>query len=201
MSQPQWPSPSLPPREPSFRMSSRRLGVYVLFGSLGVLFIATLVGYFVTRADSANWRAATTPAPPTGLWLSTLLALAISVSLESARRAARKNQLAVLPSRLRLGIGAAVAFLGAQAVNWYSLHEVAFGNDKPAHVVVGFYLLTGLHAAHVLGGIVPLGIVLNGAMAREYSSSRHEGVSLCADYWHFLAVVWLVLFATLELFG
>jgi heme/copper-type cytochrome/quinol oxidase subunit 3 len=128
-------------------MSSRRLGVYVLFGSLGVLFIATLVGYFVTRADSANWRAATTPAPPTGLWLSTLLALAISLSLESARRAARKNQLAALPSRLRLGI------------------------------------------------------VLNAAVAREYSSSRHEGVSLCADYWHFLAVVWLVLFATLELFG
>lgn len=182
-------------------MSSRRLGVYVLFASLGVLFIATLVGYFVTRADSANWRAATTPPLPAGLWLSTLLALAISVALESARRAARKNRLSALPGRLRLGIGAAIAFLCAQAVNWYSLHGLAFGNDKPAHVVVGFYLLTGLHAAHVLGGFVPLGIVLNSAVAREYSSSRHEGVSLCADYWHFLSIVWLVLFAALELFG
>lgn len=201
MSQPQWPSPSLPPREPSFRMSPRRLGVYVLFASLGVLFIATLVGYFVTRADSANWRGASTPALPSGLWLSTVLALAISLALESARRAARKNRLAALLVRLRLGAAAAVAFLAAQAVNWYSLHGVAFGEDKPAHVVVGFYLLTGLHAAHVIGGFVPLGIVLNAAAAREYSSSRHEGVSLCADYWHFLAVVWLVLFVTLELFG
>ncbi len=201
MSQPHWPSPSAPPREPSFRMSSRRLGVYVLFASLAVLFLATLVGYFVTRADSANWRGATTPAPPAGLWLSTLLALAISAALESARRAARSNRLAALPGRLRLGMVLALAFLAVQAVNWYSLHGVAFGNDQPAHVVVGFYLLTGLHAAHVIGGFVPLGIVLNGAVAREYSSSRHEGVSLCAEYWHFLAVVWLVLFATLELFG
>jgi len=201
MSQPEWPRPSVSPRQPSFRISSRRLGLYVLFASLAVLFLATLVGYFVTRADSANWRGVTTPEPPSGLWLSTLLALGISLALESARRAARKNQLGALPGRLRLGIAAAVAFLGVQAVNWYSLRGVAFGSETPPHVIVGFYLLTGLHAAHVLGGFVPLGVVLSGAVAREYSSSRHEGVSLCAEYWHFLTVVWLVLFATLELFG
>lgn len=201
MSQPDWPSPSVASRQPSFRISARRFGLYVLFGSLAVLFLATLVGYFVTRADSPNWRGVTTPEPPSGLWFSTLLAVGISLALESARRAVRKNQLAVLPGRLRLGILAAVLFLGVQAVNWYALRGVAFGSDTPPHVVVGFYLLTGLHAAHVLGGFVPLGVVLSGAMAREYSSSHHEGVSLCVEYWHFLTVVWLVLFATLELFG
>ncbi|HET9929853.1 MAG TPA: cytochrome c oxidase subunit 3, partial [Polyangiaceae bacterium] len=62
-----------------------------------------------------------------------------------------------------------------------------------------FYVLTGLHAAHVVGGFVPAGIVFARARRREYSSSRHEGVLLCTQYWHYLGVVWLALFLVLEL--
>jgi cytochrome c oxidase subunit 3 len=62
-----------------------------------------------------------------------------------------------------------------------------------------FYMLTGLHAAHVVGGLVPLTLVMSRARRREYSSSSHEGVQLCVHYWHYLGVVWLVLFSALEL--
>lgn len=186
-------------KQPSFRMSSRRLGVYVLFASLAVLFLATLVGYLVTRHDSPRWNNAETPAPPAGLWLSTVLVVAISAALENARRAARKNQLAALPRKLTIGLILCVAFLCAQAFNWYTL-SAASSEQQPTMVVVGFYLLTGLHAAHVIGGLVPLAIVLSRAVQREYSSSRYEGLSLCADYWHFLSVVWLVLFVVIRTF-
>jgi cytochrome c oxidase subunit 3 len=177
------------------------MGLYVLFASLGVLFLASIVGFLVTRADSSSWRTPNAPPPPQGLWLSTLLVLLISFALESARSAAKKNQLALLPRRLVLGLFAAIAFLVAQALNWYSISNVAFVNPKPPLVVVGFILLTGLHAAHVIGGLVPLAIVLSHARDREYSSSRYEGVSLCTDYWHFLAVVWLVLFFVIVVFS
>jgi cytochrome c oxidase subunit 3 len=177
------------------------MGLYVLFASLAVLFLASLVGFFVTRADSAAWRTPEAPPPPRGLWLSTALVFLISFALESARSAAKRNQLAVLPRRLGLGMIGAIAFLLAQALNWYSISHVAFAHPRPPLVVVGFILLTGLHAAHVIGGLVPLSIVLSCARAREYSSSRYEGLSLCTDYWHFLAVVWLVLFFVIEVFS
>ena len=60
-----------------------------------------------------------------------------------------------------------------------------------------FYMLTGLHALHVIGGFVPLVIVLNKAKGREYSSSNHEGVKLCAQYWDYLGVIWLCLLSVL----
>jgi cytochrome c oxidase subunit 3 len=172
----------------------------VLFASLGVFFVASIVGYLVTRNDSARWLPPGTPGPPAGLWFSTVLVLAISAVLESARRAARKNRLAALPGRLTAGFLLALAFLCAQAFNWYELGSSTLNQERPPLVVFGFFLLTGLHAAHVLGGLIPLGIVLSHARQREYSSSRHEGVSLCTDYWHFLSVVWVFIFFVIENF-
>jgi cytochrome c oxidase subunit 3 len=129
-----------------------------------------------------------------------VLVLGISAALESARRAARKNQLARLTGRLWIGFGVALLFLAAQAHNWQVMGAATLSSPRPPLVVFGFFLLTGLHAAHVLGGLVPLSIVLAHARDREYSSSRHEGVSLCTDYWHFLAIVWVVLFVVLQAF-
>lgn len=200
-SHPHWPGSSEPPRQPSFALSTRRLGLYVLFGSLAVLFIASLVGIFITRHESPRWLTPGTPEAPALLWLSTALVLALSASLEAARRAARKNRLKALPRRLGLGFLLALAFLAVQAINWYTLANASPAAHEPALAVVGFYLLTGLHAAHVIGGLVPLSIVLSRALEREYSSSRYEGVGLCTDYWHFLAVVWLVLFVVLQSFA
>ena len=60
-----------------------------------------------------------------------------------------------------------------------------------------FYMLTGLHAVHVVAGFVPLGVILNKAKRREYSSSNHEGVKLCTQYWDYLGVVWCVLLGVL----
>jgi len=60
-----------------------------------------------------------------------------------------------------------------------------------------FYMLTGLHAAHVVGGFIPLGITIGNARRRRYTSSHYEGVWLCRQYWDFLGVVWVVLLATL----
>jgi len=58
-------------------------------------------------------------------------------------------------------------------------------------------MLTGLHAVHVIGGFVPLLVVQAKARRREYSSSNHEGVKLCAQYWDYLGVIWLILIAVL----
>lgn len=182
------------------RLSARRLGVYLLFASLSVLFIASLVAYFVTRAQSPLWRTHDMPRLPVGLWLSTLSILGISAVFQSALGAVRKNHPSALVQRLWLGGALVLMFLFVQLQNWLVMYRGLL--DAPARSLYPytFYMLTGLHAAHVVGGLVPLAFVIVRARRREYSSSSHEGVLLCVHYWHYLGLVWLVLFSALELF-
>ena len=60
-----------------------------------------------------------------------------------------------------------------------------------------FYVLTALHALHVLGGLPPMLIVTVRALRMGYGPSDHRGLVYCAMYWHFLDAVWIVLYAIL----
>jgi cytochrome c oxidase subunit III len=191
--------PPRPSREPSLPLSAPRLGLYVLFASLTVLFAASLVGYLVTRSASEAWRPAGMPGLPAGLWVSSVLVIGLSVVLEGALAAARRNQPRALNRRLWAAVALALVFLMAQGENWLQMHRSIAAIEVRTLFPYTFYMLTGLHAAHVVGGLIPLGIVIARAQRREYSSSRHEGVLLCVQYWHFLTGVWAVLFVTLEL--
>ncbi len=180
-------------------LSARQLALYVAFGSFSVLFLAALVAFFVTRAQATLFQAPDMPGLPGGLWLSTGLIVAMSSAFQGALVAARKNQSSTLLRRLWFGAALVVLFLLTQGQNWLHMQRAVAQASVRTLYPYTFYLLTGLHAAHVLGGLVPVTIVLWRATRREYSSSRHEGVALCAQYWHYLGIVWLVLFATLEL--
>jgi cytochrome c oxidase subunit 3 len=64
-----------------------------------------------------------------------------------------------------------------------------------------FFILTGLHAAHVVGGVGLLAVVLARSLRGRYGSGRYDGVTYAAMYWHFLDAIWLLLFAVLVLFA
>lgn len=182
-------------------ISRRQMGLYVLFASLSMLFAASLVGYFITRSQSAIWRDASMPRLPGRLFISTLFLIGVSTYLQGGLRAIRENRAQTMMRRLLLGLGFSLLFLGNQALGWSTLSGSSIPENARSLYAFTFYLLTGLHALHVLGGFVPLGVVLVRARSGEYSSSRHEGVLLCVQYWHFLGVVWAILFTTLVLFS
>lgn len=192
--------PSLPPVPPArIGWSPRRMGLYVFFVSLSSLFAASLVGYLITRSQNATWRTAEMPGLPQSLWLSTILIALMSLTLQGALAAVRANKIQTMLFRLRLGFAGAILFLLNQGRGWFAMYEGQLSAESRSLYAFTFYLLTGLHAAHVLAGLVPLGVVLLRGRQREYSSSRHEGVLLCVQYWHFLGVVWAVLFGALLL--
>lgn len=182
---------SAPPREPSFRMSTAQLGMLFLLVSLGMLFAGSLVAYLLTRSNNPEW-ASVRFGLPWGLLVATLDLAGVSFALETGLRAIRSNRQAALRRSLYWTLGLVAVFLSMQAFNWTEVQ--ALNPAGRAHVLAlfSFYMLTGLHALHVLGGVIPLGIVISRSQAREYSSSRHEGVRLLAQYWHFLGGVWLV---------
>jgi cytochrome c oxidase subunit 3 len=178
--------------------SNAQLGMRWFLVSLSVLFAASLVACAMTRANAPLWRTKEMPNLPAGLALSTGLILALSATLETALRAIRANRFRSFERRLWAVFLLAVLFLLAQSFNWA---EMARGYRVSTLTLYPFtfHVLTGLHAAHVVGGFVPLGIVMSRASRREYTSSRYEGVKLCRDYWHFLGGVWLVLVMALWL--
>jgi cytochrome c oxidase subunit 3 len=166
----------------------------LFLASLGMLFGGALVGYLVIRLRSSEWPAAALPA---GLWISTALALLLSAALVMAERAIRSGRARGLTWLLALALGLAIAFLGAQLGNWM---QMAADSALPQQSLAafGFWILTVLHAAHVLLGLVPLVVVLLRAAGGRYTTADHEGVHLLAMYWHFLAATWVVILAVLS---
>jgi len=177
-------------------MSNAQLGMFLFLLSLSVLFAASLVACAITRAQAPLWRTHEMPGLPLGLAGSTLIIGALSGSLEWANRLVRENRLRTLERALWAALALGALFLLVQSFNWV---EMARGYRASSLTLYPFtfHLLTGLHALHVLGGFVPLGYAIMKAGRREYSSSRHEGLKLTTQYWHFLGVVWLILLGAL----
>ncbi len=62
-----------------------------------------------------------------------------------------------------------------------------------------YFTLTGFHGAHVFGGVIMLGVVLYRGMAGQFSARHHDAVEAASLYWHFVDVVWILLFSLLYL--
>jgi cytochrome c oxidase subunit III len=180
------------------RVSTRQLGLWVLFLSLSVLFTASLVAYLVTRFNNAVWRTPAMPELPSGLFASTAMLVGLSAAMWRAQRDVQANKTESLVRDLWVAQLFGIAFLCGQAFNWAAMAG-ALREGEPTMYPFTFYMLTGLHAAHVVGGFIPLGIVVARAHRRRYSSSEHEGLRLCRQYWDYLFVVWLVLLTALLL--
>jgi cytochrome c oxidase subunit 3 len=179
-------------------LETGRLGMKLLVLALSMLFAASLVGYLMIRFKAATWPPLGMPSLPTSLWISTLVIAISSVTMQAAVRAARDGRERALQRWMLLTTLLGLAFLASQTMNWFAL-VAANLTAKTNLYGFTFYLLTGLHAAHVVGGLIPLSIVTARAFRGRYSVAFHPGVEYCAIYWHFLAVVWVVLFAALSL--
>ena len=177
--------------------SFRRMGMWLLLASLTMLFGATLVGFLVLRMRAEQWPPLGTPPLPGGLWISTGLLIVLSSALVMATRAARAGKGSELNRMLGVSVLLAVAFLAAQISNWMRMaaHSVL---PNESLFVWFFYLLTILHAAHVLIGLVPLVLVTLRARAGRYTAEDHETVHLVGMYWHFLLVTWVAIMVVLR---
>jgi cytochrome c oxidase subunit III len=187
-----------PERERSFNASTRQIGMYLFLASLAVLFIASIVAYLITRNNHPDWAAHEVQLP-WGLLGAGLFLVGTSVSIELGLAAIRRNNPGRLHRWLILTGVSALLFLAAQALNWRSVIQHNVADDSRILSLFIFYMLTGVHALHVVAGFIPLGVVIHRCRQRDYSSSRYEGVSLCAQYWHFLGIIWVLLMGTMQL--
>jgi cytochrome c oxidase subunit 3 len=167
-------------------------GLWVFIGVATALFSLFLLAYAL-RMDSSDWW----PTPrPWQLWLSSALLAAGSVLMQGAHLAVRRDDWPRARVQLWAGGACALAFLGSQWWAWQALqgaHVLMAGNPSASF----FYLLTGMHGLHVLGGIAAWAVTAQLAWERAEPERVALRIALCARYWHFLLVVWVVLFAAL----
>ena len=169
-----------------------KIGLGVFFAVAGCLFALLISAYFI-RMDMGDWR----PLPiPKLLWTNTGVLAISSAALHWTSVSARKGQIGDVRAGLAVAGIAAAGFLAWQLAVWRQLSDAGyFLASNPANSF--FYLLTGTHGAHLLGGLVALGRTSAKAWRDPPAGDLPMSVQLCGWYWHFLLVVWLIVFAVL----
>ena len=166
------------------------LGVFLaVVGSLFALFISA----YSMRMGMVDWRAL--PVPKL-LWFNTGVLITSSIALQWAYMAARRNDMDGVIIGLLAGAASAVIFLVGQLLAWQQLKVAGyFVASNPANSF--FYLITAVHGLHLMGGLVALGRTTAKVWRGAEMIQVRLSVELCAIYWHFLLLVWLVLLGLL----
>ena len=95
-------------------------------------------------------------------------------------------------------IALGIAFLVMQAFDYALLYSEGITLDAGTFGTT-YYTLTGFHMAHVFGGVIMLGVVLYRGLGGQFSARHHDAVEASSLYWHFVDVVWILLFSLLYL--
>ncbi|HEY4122278.1 MAG TPA: cytochrome c oxidase subunit 3 [Byssovorax sp.] len=174
------------------------LGMIVFLASWAMMFCGLFFAYGYTRTRSPIWPPPGLPELPLLLPAVNTVVLVVSSftfakALQLLRRGLRAQSLYAVGVTLALG----VVFLALQVVVWRSL--VAAGLTVRTGGSYGsiFYALTVFHALHVAVGLGILLWVLARTLQGKYTEHNTIGVRLCAMYWHFVDVVWVLMFLTL----
>jgi cytochrome c oxidase subunit 3 len=175
------------------------LGMLLFITSEVMFFAGLFAAYFNVRANAPVW-------PPLEfhdklhilplVGPATVLLIISSFTCQVGVWAIRRNDRRGLTRAIAITVILGAVFLVMQAID-YSL---LYGDDvrlDSGPFGTTYYTLTGFHGAHVLGGVLMLSVVLYRSMAGQFSSRHHDMVEATSMYWHFVDVVWILLFSTL----
>ena len=172
------------------RMTTLKAGLWLFLAVVTALFALLSSAYF-GRMSMPDWAPLQEPRL---LWLNTGLLVLSSFAMQWAATSAHRERTAGVRAGLLTGGVLAVAFLVGQIVVWRHLSELGyFATANPAYAF--FYVITAVHALHITGGLVVLGVAADNAWRSDDAAAMRRAARLCAIYWHFLLVVWVALFA------
>ena len=165
------------------------VSIFALFGTL-------MVAYVWRGANPQFWHPVVLPKQ---LWLSTALLLSCSAAIETARWCLRERGLDEYGAWLRRTGWLALAFLISQVLCWRLMDAASIPGDQNRGL---FYILTGAHAVHILGGMAALAYLvwrLRNPWMEDADLRRNAITFMLATYWHFMGVIWVALYALFAL--
>jgi cytochrome c oxidase subunit 3 len=182
----------------SSRLEPAVLGMFLFIASEAMLFGAFFTAYFFVRVvnpDADAW-----PLPPFELpvfvaGVNTAVLVSSSFTMHWALQSIKRNNTAGLRAGLVLTFLLGLAFLFTQLIEYA---HVGFNPSDGAFGTI-FFGLTGLHGAHVFIGLTLLTVATVRAFRGHFTPDHHHGVEIPGIYWHFVDVMWIVVYATIYL--
>lgn len=175
-------------------MNPSKFMVWLFIVTIVMLFAALTSAYIVKQSEG-NWLYFDLPRI---FWITTAIIMLSSISIQFAYWASGRDDFGKLKAFLIITILLGATFLVGQYYSWKQLvaMDVYFvGNPSGSFL----YVLTGLHAIHILSGLVFLLIVTVSAFRLKIHSKNKIKIEMCTTFWHFLGGLWLYLFLFLKI--
>lgn len=172
--------------------NSRVVGLTVLLAVV-TSFFALIMSAYGLRMDYGDWVPLREPQL---LWVNTVMLALASVAFQWTRNGAVSGHLRRLKPGLLVAGLLTAAFLAGQFAVWRMLAASGqYASSNPANAF--FYLMTVAHALHILGGMYVWARATARVVRGAQPDAVRQSVVLCTVYWHFLLIVWLVMFGLL----
>jgi cytochrome c oxidase subunit III len=176
----------------AYRVATNRLGLWLFIISDAFVFGGLLVSRFYLLGNTR---------PHLEQWLGLLVTIVLLVSSFFMNRAevqiSAGNQSSFLKNILVTMVLGTVFLVGVVGVEW---QLAPFGPGDSSEAAI-FFMMTGMHAVHVLTGVIFLAIVYINGRNGKYTAERNWGVEAVANYWHFVDLVWIFFYPALYLIG
>ena len=176
-----------------------RTGMWLGLASILMMFTALSSAYVVRAGSGNDWRPLDVPP---FLWVSTALIVASSFVIERARRALTQGSTRTTRTLLFVTLLLGLGFVGSQLLAWRQLVAQGIYLKSSPHSSF-FYVMTGMHGLHVLGGLFGLNYLLLSTSSLSTDAAakarRFKAVDAVTLYWHFMDGLWIYLFLLLFL--
>ena len=183
----------------SSRVEATTLGMLLFIGSEAMLFGSFFAAYFFVRVVNpgapAHWPPEPFHFPIFVAGVNTVILVTSSFTMHWALQSVKSGNRVGLKAGLVSTIALGLAFLLTQGIEYA---HVGFNTGDGAFASA-FFGLTGLHGAHVFIGLTLLTIAAVRAFRGHYTPDHHHGVELPGIYWHFVDVMWIVVYVTVYL--
>jgi cytochrome c oxidase subunit 3 len=188
-----------PERSPGAGVYNQKLGMWVFLGSEVMFFTALIGSYIILRvAHPVSWQPPGAVLNITVTAINTFLLICSSVTMVKAFASAQEDNQAQLRLWLVATVLIGATFVGVQVYEYRHLIEKGF---VPSEGLYGstFYTMTGFHGFHVTIGVICMIFVTLRAFQGRYTAKDHRGVEVIGLYWHFVDLVWIILFTIVYL--
>jgi len=186
-------------------ISNPVLGMLLFITSEVMFFAGLFAAYFNVRANAPQWP----PVNPASGELfhiailplvgpATVLLVLSSFTCQFGVWAIRRGDRTAFLRNFAVTFVIGITFLIMQAIDYFTLGQEGLTLSSGTYGTT-YFTLTGFHGAHVFGGVIMLGVVLYRGMAGQFSARHHDAVEASSLYWHFVDVVWILLFSLLYL--
>jgi len=182
-------------------ISNPILGMLLFITSEVMFFAGLFAAYFNSRASASVWppdQFADTLKILPFVGPATVLLILSSFTCQMAVWAIRRGDRTRFLRAMSVTVVLGITFLLMQAADYYLLGSEGLTLSSGVFGTT-YYTLTGFHGAHVFGGVVMLAVVLYRGSAGQFSARHHDAVEAASLYWHFVDVVWILLFSVLYL--